>query len=42
MVEDDLATRARARLGHVLREKYRLGVGGMGTVYAAAHLRREP
>lgn len=38
---DDIAERARARLGVVLRGKYRierlLGVGGMAAVYAASH-----
>ena len=41
--ESDLLTRAWARVGGVLRGKYRLdrllGVGGMGCVYAATHLR---
>jgi eukaryotic-like serine/threonine-protein kinase len=40
---DPLLSRARARVGVVLREKYRLdrvlGVGGMAAVYAATHLR---
>jgi serine/threonine protein kinase len=38
---DDLEERARARVGRVLREKWRLdellGVGGMAAVYAATH-----
>ena len=40
-VYDPLVMRARARVGHVLREKWRLdvllGVGGMAAVYAATH-----
>jgi serine/threonine-protein kinase len=39
--ESELMTRARARIGTVLRRKYRidrvLGVGGMAVVYAATH-----
>src|SRR6202035_5230697 len=38
---DPLVTRARARVGCVLRDKWRLdvllGVGGMAAVYAATH-----
>ena len=38
---DDVLTRSRARVGRVLREKWRLdhlvGVGGTGAVYAARH-----
>jgi serine/threonine protein kinase len=38
---DPLMLRARARVGHVLRQKWRLdvllGVGGMAAVYAATH-----
>ena len=41
--EDELLARAQARLGSVLRGKYRidnvLGVGAMAAVYAATHLR---
>ena len=41
--EDEHVARARARVGAVLRGKYRidrvLGVGGMAAVYAATHLR---
>ncbi len=41
--EDELLARAKARLGTILRGKYRvdrvLGAGGMATVYAATHLR---
>ena len=40
---DERVARARARVGSVLNEKYRLdrvvGVGGMAAVYAATHLR---
>ncbi len=40
--ESDLPARASARVGGVLRGKYRLdrllGIGGMGCVYAATHL----
>src|SRR5262249_54182358 len=39
--DDSLLTRARARIGKVLRDKWRLerllGVGGMACVYAATH-----
>jgi serine/threonine-protein kinase len=39
--EDDLTLRARARVGQVLKDKWRLdrllGVGGMAAVYAATH-----
>jgi eukaryotic-like serine/threonine-protein kinase len=39
--DDELALRARARVGQVLKEKWRLdkllGVGGMASVYAATH-----
>jgi serine/threonine-protein kinase len=42
---DDLRTRASARLGAVLRDKWRLdrvlGIGGMASVYAAVHLRNK-
>jgi eukaryotic-like serine/threonine-protein kinase len=42
-LDDRLLSRARARVGTVLRSKYRLdrvlGVGGMASVYAATHLR---
>src|ERR1700735_5162813 len=41
MPDDELMDLARARLGQVLRGKYRLdrviGVGGMAVVYAATH-----
>ncbi len=40
---DERVARARARVGSILNEKYRLdrvvGVGGMAAVYAATHLR---
>jgi serine/threonine protein kinase len=40
-LDDELVTRARGGLGRVLRDKWRLdallGVGGMGSVYAATH-----
>src|SRR5277367_3843557 len=41
MADDDAKKMAEARLGRVLRGKYRLdrvvGIGGMATVYAATH-----
>src|SRR6185437_13249004 len=41
--DEESTARARARLGTVLRQKYRLdrllGIGGMATVYSATHLR---
>jgi serine/threonine-protein kinase len=41
MSEDESLTLARARIGNVLRGKYRidrvLGIGGMAVVYAATH-----
>jgi serine/threonine-protein kinase len=43
--EDDLAIRAAARIGTVLRGKYHLdrvlGIGGMAVVYAATHRNRK-
>jgi len=40
--EDETTKRARARIGKVLREKWRIydliGIGGMAAVYAATHL----
>jgi serine/threonine-protein kinase len=41
--DEETAARARARLGAVLQQKYRLdkllGIGGMAVVYSATHLR---
>ncbi len=44
ILRDDISERAQARVGQVLKAKWRLdsvlGIGGMATVYAATHRNR--